>query len=247
MGVANHIECKLGGDGFEVYYYSTSTSGKRLAGLCEKYVKTLGQNSRGLKHGNHLYFVANTNMPAVLVESAFLDHNTDNDIIDTVAEQKKFGVAYAKAILEYLGIAYKEKVVAPAPTTTATSSMKVGDEVKLLAGAQYVTGGAVPNWVINSKLYVREVRTNGDVVISTQKTGAVTGVVASKYIVKENASFMVRVTADVLNIRSGAGTNYKINGQITNKGVYTITKTNGEWGYLKSGAGWIYLPYTEKI
>ena len=235
-----------GGDGFEVFYYSTSTSGKRLAGLCEKYVKELGQNSRGLKSGNHLYFVKNTNMPAVLVESAFLDNDKDNNIIDTKSEQKKFGVAYAKAILEYLGIAYKEKVVAK-PVTTVKSDFKVGEVVKLLSGAKYTNGGAVPTWVINSKLYVREIRSNGDVVISTQKTGAVTGVVASKYIVKENASFLVRVTADVLNIRAGAGTNYKINGQITNKGTYTITETNGEWGKLKSNAGWIYLPYTEKI
>ena len=99
-----------GGDGFEVFYYSTSTKGKKLAGLCEKYAKKLGQNSRGLKSGDHLYFVKNTSMPAVLVESAFLDNSTDKKIIDTKAEQEAFGVAYAKAILEYLGISYVEPV-----------------------------------------------------------------------------------------------------------------------------------------
>ena len=96
-----------GGDGFEVFYYSTSTKGKKLAQLGEKYVKELGQNSRGVKTGDHLYFVRKTNMTAVLFESFFLDNDTDNDIGDTVAEQKAFGVAYAKAILEYLGISYK--------------------------------------------------------------------------------------------------------------------------------------------
>ena len=75
--------------------------------LGEKYVKELGQNSRGVKNGDHLYFVRKTNMTAVLFESFFLDNDTDNDIGDTVAEQKAFGVAYAKAILEYLGITYK--------------------------------------------------------------------------------------------------------------------------------------------
>lgn len=99
-----------GGDGFEAFYYSTSTSGKKLAGLLEKHVKALGQNSRGLKSGNHLYFVKNTTMPAVLVESAFIDNKTDKTILDTVDEQKAFGVAYAKAILEYLGIAWVEEV-----------------------------------------------------------------------------------------------------------------------------------------
>lgn len=97
-----------GGDGFEAFYYSSSTSGKKLATLGEKYVKALGQNSRGLKTGDHLYFIRNTTLPAVLFESFFLDNKTDKTIGDTVAEQKAFGVAYAKAILEYLGIKYVE-------------------------------------------------------------------------------------------------------------------------------------------
>ena len=95
------------GDGSETYYYSTSAKGKKLAELCEKHTKAIGQNSRGVKPGNHLYFVKKTKMVAVLCECAFVDNDTDNNIIDTVAEQKKFGVAYAKAILEYLGISYK--------------------------------------------------------------------------------------------------------------------------------------------
>ena len=107
IAVSFHANAGLG-DGFEVFYYTTSENGKKLAALCEKHVKTLGQNSRGLKSGNHLYFVKNTTMPAVLVESAFLDHITDKQIIDTKAEQEKFGVAYAKAILEYFGIAWTE-------------------------------------------------------------------------------------------------------------------------------------------
>lgn len=97
-----------GGDGFEAYYYSGDSKGKKLAQLGEKYVKALGQNSRGLKSGNGLYFVNGTNMTAVLFESFFVDHAKDKQIGDTVAKQKKFGVAYAKAILEYFGISYKE-------------------------------------------------------------------------------------------------------------------------------------------
>ena len=65
----------------------------------------------------------------------------------------------------------------------------------------------------------------------------------------ENATtdtFKVKVMANELNIRSGAGTDYKIVGSIKDKGVYTITETNGDWGKLKSGAGWICLEYTEK-
>lgn len=65
-------------------------------------------------------------------------------------------------------------------------------------------------------------------------------------------SYLVKVKADVLNIREDAGTNYKITGQIKDHGTYTIVaEKNGQgaskWGKLKSGAGWISLDYVEKV
>lgn len=64
-----------------------------------------------------------------------------------------------------------------------------------------------------------------------------------------NAKFpyTVKVTADALNIRKGAGTNYSITGVIKDKGVYTIVEEKSGWGKLKSGAGWISLKYTKKV
>ena len=64
--------------------------------------------------------------------------------------------------------------------------------------------------------------------------------------------YKVKITADVLNIRKGAGTNYGINGTIKDKGVYTIVaeadgKGATKWGKLKSGAGWISLDWCKKI
>jgi N-acetylmuramoyl-L-alanine amidase len=94
------------GDGSETWYHDTSAKAKNLAILCEKHVRAIGQNSRGVKSNNNLWFLKATKMVAVLCECAFIDHDADNDIIDTVEEQKLFGVAYAKAILEYLGIKY---------------------------------------------------------------------------------------------------------------------------------------------
>lgn len=110
IAVSFHVNAG-GGDGFEVFYYSSNVKGKKLAGLCEKHIKALGQNSRGLKSGNHLHFVKSTKMAAVLVESFFIDNSKDKTIGDTIAEQTTLGVTYAKAILEYFRIAYKEKAV----------------------------------------------------------------------------------------------------------------------------------------
>ena len=54
--------------------------------------------------------------------------------------------------------------------------------------------------------------------------------------------FLVKVSISDLYIRKGAGTKYKTKGFIK-PGVYTITKTKGNWGKLKSGKGWICLKY----
>ena len=59
-------------------------------------------------------------------------------------------------------------------------------------------------------------------------------------------SYTVKVTADVLNVRAGAGTNYKVNTQVRKGEVYTIVGESNGWGKLKSGAGWISLKYTSK-
>lgn len=97
-----------GGDGFEAYCNMANPDGVKISKCAEKYVKALGQNSRGVKDGTHLYFIRNTPMTAALFECFFIDHDKDNNIGDTVAEQKVFGAAYAKAILEYMGIVHKD-------------------------------------------------------------------------------------------------------------------------------------------
>ena len=61
------------------------------------------------------------------------------------------------------------------------------------------------------------------------------------------APYLVRITASVLNIRKGPGTSYAVTGQIKDRGVYTIVEQKGNWGRLKSGAGWISLSYTKKV
>ena len=134
------------GDGSESYYYVGSKEGEKLAKLCEKYTKALGQNSRGIKSGKHLYFVKNTKMPAVLSECAFVDNDADNDIIDTVAEQKAFGIAYAKAILEYFNIAYLSEDTKT--TTKESESFKVRVSITNLnirsgAGTDFAKRGIV--------------------------------------------------------------------------------------------------------
>ena len=61
------------------------------------------------------------------------------------------------------------------------------------------------------------------------------------------ANFKVRVTADELNYREQPSASSKCLGQVKKGEVFTITKTQNGWGFLKSGAGWINLSYTEVV
>lgn len=62
-----------------------------------------------------------------------------------------------------------------------------------------------------------------------------------------SGAYLVKVTASALNIRQGVGTGTPVVGCIRDKGTYTIVETQGNWGRLKSGAGWICLDYTKRV
>lgn len=62
-----------------------------------------------------------------------------------------------------------------------------------------------------------------------------------------NSAFIVKVTADALDIMPEAVTKYDPVGCIEDKGSYTIVEVSGDWGKLKSGAGWINLKHTKKL
>ena len=139
--------------------------------------------------------------------------------------------------------------IKPTPVTPSTGFTD-GQVIQLKQGSTYYNGKAIPQWVFGSTLYYRGQNSDG-IIFSTQKTGAITGVVKPSAVITSNAptastSYLVKVTADALNIRKGPGTNYAIVGCITDKGSYTIVEENNGWGKLKSDAGWINLNYTKK-
>ena len=76
---------------------------------------------------------------------------------------------------------------------------------------------------------------------------------ADDYLVRvDAASYVVRVTADELNVRSGPGTDNAIVTVVHAGEAYTIVEEAdgagaSKWGRLKSGAGWVALDHTEKV
>lgn len=136
--------------------------------------------------------------------------------------------------------------------------LKEGDVIKLVDGATYWNGAAIPSWVFKKTLYCRGFRGTDNVIFSTLKTGAITGIVkktsiqgfegkiATDTTAEETFPYLVVITADVLNVRAGASESAKITTQVKKNQVYTIVDKSGDWGKLKSGAGWINLNYTKK-
>ena len=91
--------------------------------------------------------------------------------------EKVKSAGYSKAVIKTISTTTQK-------TTTTTVSFKVGDKVKMAKDAPlYGKTTKFASWVYGSTLYVREVD-GSRIVISTQKTGAVTGAVDKKYLTK---------------------------------------------------------------
>lgn len=113
LAVDVHINAG-GGRGFEVFYYHGGGTSLTLAKNIEAEVKNVGQISRGLKtrlnaYGNDYFgWIRQVKAPSVILEAAFIDNIDDVQKIKTKEGREKFALAYAKGILNTLGIAYKE-------------------------------------------------------------------------------------------------------------------------------------------
>ena len=181
--VSNHFNAG-GGDGWEGLVYSSYR--ENLGKIFEKHVLAAGQNSRGVKLRPNLSVIRNSNMPAILNEGAFVDNLKDIQDWNEDHELKKLGIAYAEATAEFLNLDCKvTTTIKPnesSNTVSTSKNLNVGDEMKLVENAKYTSGKSIPNWVINSTLYVREIR-GEEIVFSTLKVGAITGVVNKQYIV----------------------------------------------------------------
>ncbi len=91
-----------GGTGTETLIYKTGTEAEKLAKLVQKnIVNTLSLRDRGIKIRTDLWVLKRTNMPAILVELAFVDNV--NDAFHLKNSKDKFAFAIANGILQYLG------------------------------------------------------------------------------------------------------------------------------------------------
>ncbi len=152
-----------------------------------------------------------------------------------------------------------------------TTSIEKGDLVSIADNATYYNGTGIPAWVKAQNWYVLSTPAGDRVVIDKNEKGtnSICSPIYKRFLtvvkkanvsepshkttpVKTACPYLVKITADYLNVRKGAGTDTARVGCITDRGVYTIVEErNGpgatKWGKLKSGAGWISLDFVKKL
>lgn len=100
--VSNHFNAYKPnvGDGYEGLVYNSKNIA--LGQMFEKYVKAVGQNSRGVKCRDDLAILRDTKCKAILNEIAFIDTKKDIKDWDEDKELKVMGQALAKAAADWL-------------------------------------------------------------------------------------------------------------------------------------------------
>lgn len=92
------------GSGAETYCFSKGGYADRLAGLIQENISDeTGLYDRGVKTAN-FYVIKNTLMPAVLVETGFMDNEEDIKILTSKKGQESIAKAIANAVKEYDGM-----------------------------------------------------------------------------------------------------------------------------------------------
>lgn len=102
------IHCNAGGGtGTETYYCTGSDEGKALAQyIHEAVMEEVGLTDRGVKNAT-FSVLRNTDMPATLLETAFIDNSSDAKVLADKNYQKAYATGIAKGVCEFFGLNYK--------------------------------------------------------------------------------------------------------------------------------------------
>lgn len=92
--------------GCETFCVKTESKAGKLASCVQEHlVKETGRSNRGVKNANFAV-ISKTNMPAILVETAFIDNYSDNMFLATESGKMACAIAIYKGICDYFSIQY---------------------------------------------------------------------------------------------------------------------------------------------
>jgi hypothetical protein len=112
---------------------------QRLCRAVEAEVTALSQKSRGLKPSEFL--MSSLPCPYAYCKLGFIDNKADLEQFDTPAKQRNFAAAYAKGILNFLGVPSGDEIdEVDKKTQTASQSQKTAAQ-----NVSEATGNSAPN------------------------------------------------------------------------------------------------------
>ena len=140
------IHCNAATDpsahGTETHCHPKSVRGKTLAGMIQsRLVPALGLTNRGVKESNFAV-LRQTQMPAALVELAFVSNPTEEALLESEAFQNKAALAIAQGVCDFLGIAVPKQEMLPPDGKRQTNDIKI-----------IVFGREVPGVLIGDRAY----------------------------------------------------------------------------------------------
>lgn len=200
-----------------------------------------------------LYGARQVKTPGIILEHSFHTNTRSTNWLLSKNNLNIMAAAEADVIAKYFCVSTNVNTTY-VNTGIANATAKVEMNVRITPN---LNGQIVAVVGKGSVMEVLEVLENGWLKVVAPSTAAGYAYVSninSAYftLVNKNNAFMVKVDRTDLNIRDGAGTNYKVNSVIP-KGIYTIVETKAGqgsaagWGKLKSGAGWISLDFATRI
>lgn len=129
----------------------------------------------------------------------------------------------------------------------------IGDEVRVLPNAVYVSGNKVPADVINTRLFVRDIKNGNYVIARMAKKGPALGTIAGDYLkvfTDENEAvidtYLVQILSDNFPLYQSYSKNSGVVKRV-DRGLLTIVNEKHGFGKVKIGAGWVELAKVKKL
>jgi len=124
--------------GTETFYWQGNPESKRVAQLVQDaMLEVYGLRDRGIKRGNHLYIIKNSNMPTILTEGGFMDSVIDIKVLRDSDKLYEAGKNVAKRFAEYKELKRKGK---------SDSKEKVKNLVSQDEFINFLKDGAIEGW-----------------------------------------------------------------------------------------------------
>lgn len=222
-------------------------------------IAALGFTNRGVKRTDFavIYAAKRSGTSSALVEVCFISNQNDmnryKNSFNSVCNAMVKGIVDGFGIAKIPGVKVPENKPEIKPIQQPETSNFKPYVVKIVNSAIYVLDSPSPNGNIVRTVYKGNAYTIIDAKNGYGKLKSGLGWVNLSYTTpvstqaSNNADFKVKIVNDAIYVIDAPNPNANVKTTVHKNEVYTIVEVSGNYGKLKSGAGWINLNYTSKI